>query len=73
MRPQGAYFEGDRAVIVLCTVLLVSSSINVSIFPSPWLDTLWTGHFLFISHTHTHTHTHTVQQDYKKYLLLDSV
>ena len=32
MRSQGAYFEGDRGIIVLCTVFLVSSSINVPIF-----------------------------------------
>ena len=29
VRPQGAYFEGDWGVIVLCTMFLVSSSINV--------------------------------------------
>ena len=29
-KSQGAYFEGDWGVIVLCTVFLVSSSINVS-------------------------------------------
>ena len=41
MRSQGAYFEGDRGVIVLCTMFLVSS-INMSIFHSMWLDTFWT-------------------------------
>ena len=30
VRSQGAYFEGDWGVIVLCTMFLVSSSINVS-------------------------------------------
>ena len=32
MRPHGAYFEGDWGVIILRTMFLVSSSINVSIF-----------------------------------------
>ena len=40
MRSQGAYFEGDRGVIVLCTMFLVSCSINV--FHVTWLDTFWT-------------------------------
>ena len=39
---QGAYFEGDWAVTVLCTMFLVSSSINVSIFHITWIDTFWT-------------------------------
>ena len=42
MRSHGAYFEGDGGVIVLCTVFLVSVSINVSIFHFTWLDTFWT-------------------------------
>ena len=42
VRSQGAYLEGDWGVIVLCTVFLVSSSINISIFHSTWLDTSWT-------------------------------
>ena len=42
VRSQGAYFEGDWGVIVLCTMFLVSSSINVSIFHITWLDTFWT-------------------------------
>ena len=43
MRSQGAYSEGDRGVIVLCTMFLVSvSSINVTICHSTWLDTFWT-------------------------------
>ena len=41
VRSQGAYFEGDWGIIVLCTIYLVSSSINVSIFHSTWLDTSW--------------------------------
>ena len=42
VRSQGAYFEGDWGVIVLCTVCPVSS-MNVSIFHITWLDTFWTG------------------------------
>ena len=43
-RSQGAYFEGDWGVIVLCTMFLVSytSSINVFTFHITWLDTFWT-------------------------------
>ena len=37
-----AHFEGHWGIIVLCTMFLVSL-INVSIFHSTWLDTLWTG------------------------------
>ena len=37
-----AYFEKDRGIIVLCTMFLVSSSINVSIFHITWLDNFWT-------------------------------
>ena len=44
VRSQGAYFEGDWGIIVLCTMFLclVSSSINVFIFHITWLDTFWT-------------------------------
>ena len=42
VRSQGAYFEGDWGVIVLCTMFLVSPSINVSIFHSMCLDTFCT-------------------------------
>ena len=42
VRSLGAYFEGDWGVIVLCTMFLVSSSINVSILHITWLDTFWT-------------------------------
>ena len=42
MRSQGAYVEGDQGITVLCTVFLVSSSINVSIFHSTWLAAFWT-------------------------------
>ena len=41
-RSQGAYFEGDWGIIVLCTMFLVSSSVNVSMFHIIWLDTFWT-------------------------------
>ena len=39
---QGAYFEGDWGIIVLHTMVLVSFSINASIFHVTWLDTFWT-------------------------------
>ena len=42
VRSQGAFFEVDWGIIVLCTMFLVSSSINVSIFHITWLDTFWT-------------------------------
>ena len=42
VRFSGAYFEGDWGVIVICTMFLVFSSINVSIFHITWLDTFWT-------------------------------
>ena len=42
VRSQGAYFEGDWGIVVLCTVFLGSSSINVSTFHITWLDTFWT-------------------------------
>ena len=38
VRPQGACFEGDRGIIVLCTVYFVSSSINVTVLHITWLD-----------------------------------
>ena len=41
VRSQGDYFEGNWGVIVLCTIFLVSSSINISIFHITWLDTFW--------------------------------
>ena len=34
--------EGNWGVIVLCTMYLLSSAINVSIFHSTWLETFWT-------------------------------
>ena len=44
VRSQGAYFEGNWGVSVLCTMFLylVSSSIKVFIFHITWLDTFWT-------------------------------
>ena len=42
VRSQSASFEGDRGIIVLCTMFLVSSSIFVSVFHMTWLDTFWT-------------------------------
>ena len=38
VRSQGAYFQGDWGVIVLCKMCLLSS-INFSIFHITWLDT----------------------------------
>ena len=43
VRSQGAYFEGDWGIIILGTMFLASSSINVSIFHITWMDTSWTG------------------------------
>ena len=48
MRSQGAYFEGDWCIIVLCAMFLVSSSINVSNFHSVWLDTFWTDLVIYM-------------------------
>ena len=39
VKSEGAYFKGDRGVIILCTMFLISSSINISIFHITWLDT----------------------------------
>ena len=47
----GTYFKGDWVFIVLCTMFLVSSSINVSIFHITFLDTFWTD----LIHVNTHT------------------
>ena len=50
VRVQGAYFEGDWGIIVLCTMFLVSvsSSINASIFNNIWMDTFWTDTDIYI-------------------------
>ena len=45
VRSWGTCFDGDWGVIVLCTMFLVSSSINVFVFHITWLDTFWT-HFI---------------------------
>ena len=37
VRSQGAYFEGDWSITFLCTMFLISFSINISIFHSAWL------------------------------------
>ena len=37
VRSQGAYFEGDWGIIVLCTLFLVSPSINVSFIVHGWI------------------------------------
>ena len=63
VRFQGVYFERDWGVIVLCTIFLVSSLVNVSIFYNTWLDTFWTGHFIY---THTHTHIQRQRQTGRK-------
>ena len=42
MRSHSAYFDRDGGIIVLGTMFLVYSSINVSTFHSTWLDTFWT-------------------------------
>ena len=42
MRSQGACFEGDWGVIVLCTMFLVSSSMSVSFFLITRLDAFCT-------------------------------
>ena len=41
MRSHGTS-EGDWGFIVLCTMFLVFSSLNVSIFHTAWLDIFWT-------------------------------
>ena len=54
VRFQGAYFEGDWGVIVLCTMFPVSC-----IFFNKWLyfSYYMAGYLLYRLHTHTHTHT----------------
>ena len=58
VRSRGAYLEGDWGIIVLCTVFLVSSSINVSIFASTWLGTFWTDLIYFTCQSLTHSLIH---------------
>ena len=42
VRSQGTYFEGERGIIILCTIFLISCIllINVFILHITWLDTL---------------------------------
>ena len=42
VRSPGAFFEVDWGIIVLCSMFLTSSWINVCIFHITWLDTFWT-------------------------------
>ena len=42
VRPPCTYFERDWSIIILCTMFIVSSSRNVSIFHITWLDTFRT-------------------------------
>ena len=55
VRSQGAYFEGDWGVIVLRTMFLVSSSINVSILHITWLNTFFKdlGYYILFIHSST--------------------
>ena len=50
VRSQVDYFEGQWGVIVLCTMYLASSSINVFIFHSACLDTFWTEYILKLTY-----------------------
>ena len=51
VRFQSTYLEGVWGDIVLCTMFLASSSINVSIFHIIWLDPFWTDliHFQILT------------------------
>ena len=43
VRSQGAYFEGDGGIIVLCTMFLESCIFSINVyFSCTWLDTFWT-------------------------------
>ena len=50
MRSQGAYFEENWGIIVLCTIFLISSSVGFYIFPITWLDTFLTGYMHIYLH-----------------------
>ena len=52
--PKVSTLKGDWGVIVLCTVFLVPSSINVPILHITWLDTFWTDHTPPLTHPHSH-------------------
>ena len=63
VRFQHAYFEGDWDVIVLCTMFLVSPSINVSSFHITWLGTSWTELicvYIYPLYTYTHQGSETM-------------
>ena len=55
---QGAYFEGDWGIIVLCTLFLVSHIFfnKCHYFHSAWLDTFWTD-LVYPRETKTYIHT----------------
>ena len=57
VRSQGACFEGDWGINVLCRqgfFYFVSSSINVSIFHIIWLDTFWTNYIYMYIYVYIH-------------------
>ena len=68
VRSQGAYFEGDWGVIVLCTMFLVSciffnKCLCFSYYMDGYLpDRLWT-------HTYIWTHTYTCMENTKRKLM----
>ena len=51
VRSQGAYFEGDWGIIVLCTMFLVSSSINI------YFSYYMAGYFLNRPHIYIHNYS----------------
>ena len=51
---------------IQCFLYLVSSSINVSIFHSTWLDTFWTDLWIHIYITHRHRQQWGVSQREKE-------
>ena len=59
--PNVPTLKGTEASLshVQCFLYLISSSINVSIFLSVWLDTLWTDYTHIYIYIQIHTHTHT--------------
>ena len=56
VRSQGAYFEGNWGIIVLCTMFLVSCIFfnKSSIFHITWLNTFWTN-LIYIYSIQLHT------------------
>ena len=62
VKTQGAYFEGDWGIIVLCTMFLVSCIWNKCLyFHTTWIDNFWTDLVCVCIQTHIHTcvHKHT--------------